>query len=386
MAILLPPMKITDIATYHAYDGTRTVLFLQVFTDEGITGNGQPYSIGPDEAVLGTVENMRGWFVGQDPSRIEWLLRRAKNAIRFPPGPAEWSALSGIDHALWDIAGKAASVPVHRLLGGPTRKRVRVYHGVNGATPAECAEDAVRLLDDGYTAFKMSPYPPGWTEMPWGTVLQSAGERVGAVREAVGDGPDIAIDIHATQREPSRARQIIEATAPYRLMFAEEPVRPDRVVSSAVVHRDTRAPIATGENLFGLQRFAELLDAGGADIIQPDVLCCGGLLEMKKIAALAEAQYVTDAPHNPLGLLSTALSVHLAASISNFLILEYHSDHLRPKARFVKDAWAPVNGYFEVPDTPGIGLELDLDAIKASPAQHWNRGFPRHADGSPAFI
>lgn len=379
-------MKITDITSYHAHDGTRTLIFIQVETDSGIMGNGQPYSIGPDEAVLGTIENIRSWFIGQDPSRIEWLLRRAKNAIRFPPGPAEWSAISAIDHALWDILGKKTGLPLHRLLGGPTRKLVRVYHGVSGSTPNDCAEHAKRLLAEGYTAFKISPYPPEWSEMPWGSVLHSARERVGAVREAVGSSPDIAIDIHATQREPIRAREIIEVTSPYRLMFVEEPVRPDRVASSAAIHRDTRVPIATGENLFGIQRYAELLDAGGADIIQPDLLCCGGLLETKKIAAMAEAKYVTVAPHNPIGLLSTALSVHLAASISNFLILEYHSDHLLPKSRFVKNAWVPVDGHFEVPETPGIGLELDIDAIKANPAKHWNRGFPVHADGSPAFI
>ena len=380
------PMQITDIRTYHAHDGTRNAVFLHVFTDEGITGVGQPYSIGPDEAILGTIDNVKSWFIGQDPSRIEWLLRRAKNAMRFPLGPAAWSALSGIDHALWDIAGKAAGVPVYRLFGGPTRERVRVYHGVRGDTPEACAENAQELLEQGYTAFKMSPYPPGWTEIPWPAVVRASGERVGAVRMAVGEGPDIAIDVHAKLREPSRARQIIDATSPYRLMFVEEPVRPEVIESTARLRRECRVPIATGENLSGLQRFGELLDADGADILQPDVLCCGGLLEMRKIAALAEARYVTVAPHNPLGLVSTALSVHLAASIPNFFILEYHSDHLKPKAEFVQEAWAPVDGHFELPTAPGIGMELNLDAIAAHPAKHWNRGFPRHADGSPAFI
>ena len=139
-------MQITDIRTYPAHDGTRNAVFLHVFTDEGITGVGQPYSIGPDEAILGTIDNVKPWFVGQDPSRIEWLLRRAKNTMRFPLGPAAWSALSGIDHALWDIAGKAAGVPVYRLFGGPTRKRVRVYHGVSGDTPEACAQNAPSAL------------------------------------------------------------------------------------------------------------------------------------------------------------------------------------------------------------------------------------------------
>ena len=379
-------MKITEIRTYHAHDGARNSVFLQVLTDDGITGVGMPYSIGPDEGVLVVIENMTPWFVGQDPSRIEWLLRRAKNTMRFPLGPTAWSALSGIDHALWDIAGKVAGMPLYRLFGGATRDRVRVYHGLSGATPEECAAEAVRLAADGYTAFKMSPYPPGWSEMPWRAVVRAAGARTAAVRTAIGDGPDIAIDVHATLREPAKAAEIIRAVAPSRMMFVEEPVRPDAVESTARLRRESRTPIATGENLAGIHRFAELIDAGGADIIQPDVLYCGGFLEMRKIAALAEARYVTVAPHNPLGLLSTALSVHLAASIPNFAILEFHSDHLKPKAQFVDRAWAPVDGHFELPEAPGIGMELNLDAIAANPARHWNRGFPTHDDGSPAFI
>ena len=376
-------MKITDIQTYHAHDGARNSVFLHMFTDEGVTGVGMPYSIGPDEAILGAIENMKPWFIGQDPSRIEWLLRRAKNTMRFPLGQAVWSAISGLDHALWDIAGKVAGLPLYKLFGGPTRDRVRVYHGLRGSTPDECAREATNLMADGYTAFKMSPFVRGWSESPWPEVVNHARERTMAVRNAVGVGPEIAIDIHATLREPARAMQIIDATASARMMFVEEPVRPDVIESTAQLRRESRVPIATGENLAGIHRFAELLDISGADILQPDVLYCGGFLEMRKIAALAEARYVTVAPHNPLGLLSTALSVHLAASIPNFSILEFHSEHLRPKAKFVDEAWAPVNGYFDVPDKPGIGMELD--EIRNNPTRHWNRGFPIHEDGSPAF-
>ncbi|MBI4306948.1 MAG: mandelate racemase/muconate lactonizing enzyme family protein, partial [Chloroflexi bacterium] len=297
-------MKIIDIRTYQAYDGSRNNVFLHVFTDEGITGAGEPYSIGPDEGILGTIENMKPWFLGQDPSRIEWLMRRAKNTMRFPLGQVAWSALSGVEHALWDIAGKAAGVPVFKLLGGAARERVRVYHGVHGETPGELAEDALARMGEGYAAFKTSPYGPGWTEKPWRYVVRHSAERLEALRKAIGDGPEIAIDVHSTLREPARAQELIEAMAPYRLLFVEEPVRPDVIESTARLRRETRVPIATGENLYGVARFGELLDIDGADILQPDVLCCGGLLEMKKIAAIAEAHYVTMAPHNPLGLLS----------------------------------------------------------------------------------
>ena len=168
-------MKITDIKTYRASDGNRNAVFLQVLTDEGVTGNGQPYSIGPDEAIVATIDAMKPWFLGQDPSRIEWLLRRAKNTMRFPLGQVAWSALSGIDHALWDIAGKVAGEPVYSLFGGATRDRVRVYHGVHGDSPDALVERALELKDEGYTAFKTSPFPAKWSELPWGQVLRERG-------------------------------------------------------------------------------------------------------------------------------------------------------------------------------------------------------------------
>jgi len=379
-------LKITDIRTYHCHDGRRNSIFLQVFTDEGIVGNGQPYTIGPDEAIIATAESSKNWFLGQDPSRIEWLLRRAKNTMRFPLGAVEWSFLSGVDHALWDIAGKRAGVPIYKLFGGPTRDRVRIYHQIHGDTAAEQAAEATQLLSEGYTAFKASLYPPGWTEIPWLAVVREVVNRVGTLRKAVGDHIDLAVDLHSTLREPSRAKQLSEALSDFRLMFVEEPVRPDYIPSTARLRRELRVPLATGENLFGITQFAELFDQDAVDIIQPDLLVCGGLLEGRKIAAMAEANYVTVAPHNPLGLLSTALGVHYAASINNFTILEYHGDHKQDKARFVDEMWEPVDGYFELPTKPGLGMELNLEAIVASPPKHWNRGFPTQADGAPAFI
>lgn len=378
-------MIIREIRTYHAHDGTRNSIFVQVLTDEGITGVGQPYTIGPDEGVLGTIESIKPWFLGQEPSRIEWLTRRARNNMRFPLGQVAWSALSGIEMALWDIKGKASGLPVYMLLGGKVRDRVRVYHGVQGSTPEELAENARDLLSQGYTAFKIFPCP-GYAEKPWSQVLRESTARLEAVRKAVGESADIGVDIHATLREPARAREMTEALQPYRPMFVEEPVRPDHFQTMARLREQIRVPVATGENLYGVTQFNELLDAEAADIIQPDLCVCGGLLEAKKICASAEAHYVTVAPHNPLGLLSTAACVHLAASVPNFLILEYHGDHARPRGRFVDDSWRPVNGYFHLPSRPGLGMELDLEAIAAAPAKPWDRGFPTHTDGAPAFI
>lgn len=379
-------MKITDIRTWHAHDGSRNNLFLQVFTDEAVTGVGEAYSIGPDEGVIGVIENMKPWFVGQDPGRIEWLTRRARNTMRFPLGQVAWSALSGIELALWDIMGKARGVPVYRLLGGPTRDRVRVYHAIYDPDPARLAENARALLAEGYTAFKTTPFPPGYRDMPWQAVVRESARRMGELRKAVGDGPDIGIDMHTVVREAAKAVELVKALAPYRLMFVEEPAGAEFIATTARLRREFRFALATGENLYGAARYAELMDAGGVDIIQPDLLCCGGLLEAKKIAAIAESHYVTVAPHNPLGLLSTAASVHFAAAINNFVILEWHGDDRRKKQEFVSPVWKPVNGYFELPESPGLGMELNLEVIKRNPAKHWNRGFPTGPDGSPGFI
>lgn len=379
-------LKITDIQTFHCSDGTRNTIFLQVHTDEGIVGVGEPYTIGPDEAILGMIDSIKPWFVGQDTARIGWLLRRARNTMRFPLGPVGWSALSGVEHALWDIAGKAAGLPVYMLVGGRARDKIWVYHGVSGDTPEALAEDALARLDEGYSAFKTSPYPPDWRAMSWNRVVRESAARMDALRKAVGDDIEIGLDIHATLLEPVRAREISDVLVPYRPMFVEEPVRPEHIPSFARLREQLRVPLATGENLYGLSQFVALIDAQGVDIIQPDLCSCGGIMEAKKIAAVAEANYVSVAPHNPLGLLSTAVSAHLAASTPNFLILEYHGDHKKTKARFVDDPWEPVDGYLPLPTRPGLGMELDLDAIEAHPPMAWDRGFPTSPDGGPGFI
>ena len=379
-------MKITDIKTFHANDGQRNSIFLEIETDEGITGVGEAYSIGPDRSVIAMIDEMKPWFVGQDPGRIEWLIRRAKNTMRFPLGQVAWSAISGIDLALWDIAGKAAGLPVYSLLGGKTRDRVRVYHGIYGDSPEEVGEHAVRLMDEGYSAFKTSPLPSNWREIPWRQTLREAEHRMSAIRDAIGDSPDLAVDVHVAIRETALSLELARVITPYRLMFIEEPARAEFIESSAALRREFRVALASGENLYGLHRYTELLNADAVDIIQPDLLCCGGLLEAKKIAAVAEAHYVTVAPHNPLGLISTAAGVHHAASINNFAILEWHGDHRKKKSEFINESWIPVDGYFELPTQPGLGMTLNHDAIAANPPAPWDRGFATYSDGSPGFL
>ena len=179
-------MKITNFQTLQCWDGVKNSLFLRIFTDEGIIGTGEPYSIGPNKAVISFIESIQSWFIGQDPTRISWLLERTRNDIRWPIGATGWAALSGIDHALWDIAGKARGVPTYMLLGGKFREKVRVYHGVDGQSIQELKDEAHILTEQGYKAFKISFYNKDWREKPWNQVLREGVERIEALRAAVG--------------------------------------------------------------------------------------------------------------------------------------------------------------------------------------------------------
>jgi galactonate dehydratase len=380
-------MKITRIETFLVHPDHRNLVFVKVHTDEGIHGIGEAYSAGPDDATAATVHHFEEWLVGQDPTRIEHLWALMYQGIRFPGGSVVNSAISGIEHALWDINGKRLGVPVYQLLGGPCRDRIRVYQSPRGSTPEELAADAVRLIETyGYTAVKIGPQGPGSDARPFSEVLRGAVARIAAVRQAVGEDIDIAVDPHAKIFEPTNAIAMAGALAPYRPLFFEEPLRPENVDALARVAAQTRVPIATGEMLYTKFAFRELLVKQAADVLQPDVCCAGGILECKKIAAMAEAFYVNLAPHNPMGPVATAVNVHVAAAIPNFLILEYHPDDAPPRRDLIDEPMQLRNGYLELPTRPGLGIELNEDAFEKYPYRPWRRGTPTRADGSLAFI
>jgi galactonate dehydratase len=259
---------------------------------------------------------------------------------RFPGGSILNAAISGIEHALWDIKGKALGVPVYQLVGGRCRDKVRVYQSVGGDTPHALAQNARRLVDQyGYTALKMFPFyrgEPLWHDTGLSAALKDAEARIRAVRKAVGDEVDIALDAHAQVFQPSTALSLCQVVAPYRPLFLEEPLRPENRRAMGYLREKATIPIATGEQLYTKYEFRDLLAHQGADIIQPDICVVGGLWEMKKVAALAEAEYVTVAPHNPCGPVATAVNVHFCLSTHNFLILEYHPDDV-PERRAVVD-------------------------------------------------
>ena len=375
-------MKITKIDTHLVNVSNRNWPFVKVHTDEGIYGVGEAYSCGPDKATIEVIRDFEGWLIGRDPRDIEGLWHLMYAGSRFPGGAVVNAAISGIEHALWDIAGKAAGLPVYRLLGGRCRNKIRVYQSPRGDTPEALAEDALWLVETyGYTALKIGPLPPNNATMPWNAALRGAEARVRAVREAVGDDIDIGLDPHARIFEPMRALDLCKAVAAYRPMFVEEPLRPENYDALAKLAQHADVTLATGEMLYTRHEFRELLKLQAVDIIQPDICLAGGLLEMKKIAAMAEAHYVSVAPHNPCGPIATAVNVHFAASTQNFVVLEYKADE-GARRDIVDEPMKLVDGYLEIPDKPGLGIDLNEEALAHYPFRSWHRPFPWRTDGA----
>ena len=265
------------------------------------------------------------------------------------------AAISAIDHALWDISAKALGVPVYMLLGGHARDRVRVYAGVYTAPdPEECRATLDGLHGEwGFSAFKLSPYRIDIHASRWGLVVAAAADYFARLREICPASFEFAFDAHAKIFEPWQAVQLGNALAPYDPMFFEEPIRPEHIPAWARLRSELRCPLATGELLYSRFEFLSLLAAGGADIIQPDICVVGGLLEMRKIAALAEAHYVTVAPHNPMGPLATAVNLHFSAAQPNFKILEYRLPLEDPLGRRSLSAEGRLSR--AAPRSPGLG-------------------------------
>ncbi|MGO8732606.1 MAG: mandelate racemase/muconate lactonizing enzyme family protein [Terriglobia bacterium] len=374
-----PELKITDIQAFLVNVGHNYV-YVKVSTDQGIHGWGEAYPGGPDAAVMANVLDFKDWLVGKDPRNIEYLWATMYNFSRFPGGLVVNAAISGIELALWDIAGKAAGLPVHMLLGGKCRNKVRTYQAAN--TP-EVAEKLIEKY--GYTAIKASFGFPD--TVPQNAALDSFGAQAEALRKALGPSVDLCFDAHAKVWAPYLAYDLAEILKPVRPLFLEEALRPENMASMAELRRKVQIPIATGEELYTKYQFQQLLSLGGADIIQPDVCLAGGMLEHKKIAAIAESHYVQVAPHNPLSPLATIVNIHFAASTPNFLILEYHPDDESPRKDLVMgEAIVAKDGYLEIPDKPGWGYEMNEEVFKRLPGKTWHRGFSFTPDGAPSFI
>ncbi len=380
-----PAMKIIDIRTFLVGAGGRNWVYVKVLTDQGIYGIGEAYSAGPDEATVKVIEDFKTWLIGSDPRNVQYLFDLMYNTTRFPGGIVVNAAMSGIEHALWDIAGKSAGVPVWALLGGRMRNKVRVYQSTSGATPQQAGENARQMIEKyGYTALKMGIQAPG--DMPYNRATRETAAHVRAVREAVGPDIDLGVDVHAKFFEAERAIRLAKAIEPYNPMWMEESVRPENYAAMKKVADHVSIPLASGESNYGIYEFKELIERQALDFVQPDICCCGGVLTMKKIAAMAEAQYILVAPHNPMSPLATAINVHFAASTPNFFILEYAAPDSGARKNVLKDPlMVRKDGYVDIPNKPGWGMELNEEAFKSMPPAPWRRGTSFHADGSPYF-
>lgn len=380
-------------------DRPRVVVALD--TDDGLTGWGECYNHGPDKALPPLLDYLMDFIAGEDPRRVEYLVNLLVQQCRFPPGALGLAAISAIDHCLWDIAAKAAGVPVYGLLGGNVRDRVEVYCGVYTAPDVPQAREALDALNAqwGFRAFKLSPWRIDMHANRWGEVVRASAEYFRQLREAIRPEYQIAFDAHAKIFEPIQARQLGNALAPYDPLFFEEPLRPENIAAWGELKQGLLCRLATGESLYNRFEFLELLRVKGADIIQPDICVVGGVGEMRRIATLAEAHFVSVAPHNPMGPLATAVNVHFAATTQNFSILEYRLpvgpvyayggtelETREAATGYVADPYLPVDGYLQLrPDRPGWGVEMDEDYMAREGYVRWQRRVPKRPDGSYAF-
>ncbi len=355
-------MKIKDIDIIFA----DRFLFVRVHTDTGLTGLGESGAWGHLEASAKAVEKFKRYLLGKDPLRTEHHQQYMYRSSHFR-GAAVMGAISAIDLALWDIAGKHFNVPCYQLLGGRVRDWARVYYHVIYNSHDELVEGCRRAKGMGFSAVgHLSPFIPESFDMSHSKMMKDAADRVGEYREAVGDDVDLCIEIHR-ELHPAQAIVLGNLIEQYRPMFLEDPVPPDNFDAMARVARNIKIPIATGERLLTIQEFEMLLRREAAEYIRPDVCTVGGLTGSKKIAAIAEANYVGVIPHNPLSRVSTAACIQLAACIPNFVIQEYPRYETMPVKDLVRTSIELKDGYLRIPNSPGIGAELNDDALERFP-------------------
>ncbi|MBI3678902.1 MAG: galactonate dehydratase [Acidobacteria bacterium] len=345
-------------------------LFLKIHTNAGIVGLGEPVTEGRALTCATAVKEVEPYLIGKDPRAVAHHWQAIYRHAFYRGGPILTSALSGIDQALWDIKGKALGVPVYEMLGGPTRNRVRVYS--HARTPEAILEDKKR----GFTAFKTGPAkrrPARYVESP--AEAAYAAEKFAELRKAAGPDCDIGIDFHGAI-SPAYAKILIKALEPHNPMFIEEPCQAQNHDIMAEIARGTHLPIATGERVFTKWGFREVLEKKAAAILQPDLCHAGGITEVRIIAGMAEAYYASIAPHNPLGPISLAAGVQIAASIPNFLIQEQVS----LGEGYIRQPFKVREGYLDLPAGPGLGIELDENAMADKIGHDWRNQESYDAD------
>lgn len=382
-------MQITDITTYLIHPGkAKNLCFVKVETDEGIYGWGECYTQSDrDVQITAHIDQLKRYLIGRDPTNIKHFMQMAFDDFAGRRGAMDYyCAISGLEHAMWDIAGKAYGAPVHKLIGGACRDKIRVYaNGWSGGnpTPESLAARASEVIEAGFTALKFDPIPGRWRTYVGKDVEDAAVANVRAVREAVGPDVDILVEMHR-RLAPMHAVRIAREIERYRPFWYEEPVLAENIPALASVRQKINIPVVTGEELYTKFEFREVFERQAADILNPDVCNVGGILELKEIAAMAEPYFVVISPHNfnstTVGLAAT---IQVSAAIPNFLITEYFVNLEELGKDIAKTPFEVKDGYIQLPDAPGLGIDLDEERLAAypyqpfparSPAQYWDEG------------
>lgn len=380
-------MKITKVNTYLVRPRWG---FVEIETDEGITGWGEAVLEGHAGTVLRCVEEMEDYLLQADPSRIEDIWTTLYRAGFYRGGGIMMSAISGIDQALWDIKGKLFQAPVYELMGGACRDKMRVYSWVGGDRPSDVGKAAREKLEEGFTAVKMNATEELQMIDSYDKI-DAVLERVAAIRESCGRAFGIAIDFHGRVHKPM-AKVLAKKLGEFDPMFLEEPVLCENMEAFSEIAAACNIPIATGERLYSRWDFKRLLHAGGVDIIQPDLSHAGGITEVKKIASMAEAYDVALAPHCPLGPIALAACLNVDATCYNAVIQEQsigiHYNVGKSVLDYVnnREDFEFTDGFVKLPRKPGLGVEVNKELVEEEnrTPHNWKNPVWRHADGSIA--
>ncbi len=376
-------MQISDITCYPVFGGSRNYLFVVVDTDEGLYGVGESGLTGRELAVSGAVEHLRPLLLGQDPMRTEHLWQMLSRGGFFPHGKIVGSAIAAIDIALWDIKGKALGVPVYDLLGGRVRDRVVCYCHLSGGHGMEIeplVQDAVEKVAEGWKYLRWGLPNEGELLRPGRAIRQSV-EQFAAIRQAVGEAPELCFDVH-TRLSPPEAITLCRDVLPYHPYFIEDPVRSESPQAFHLLRSKIEAPLAAGEQFASKWDFRELIDHDLIDYARIDLCIAAGLTEGRKIAGWCEGHYIDVAVHNPLGPVATAACLQFNLSIPNFAVQEQPRKPGTMLTDVVLNQPVWQDGYLLAPTAPGLGIEFDREAAAAHPFQMAELPHLRREDGS----
>lgn len=379
-------MKITGIKVYTV---KPRWIFIKISTDEGIEGWGEMISGTKTDTVVAGAYELGKRIIGRNPFEIERIWQELHRSF-FRGGPINGTIVSGIEMALWDIKGKALNVPIYELLGGAARDRIMVYSWIGGDRPSDVVKEAIDRRGRGFKAIKMNAteelhYIDSFTK------VQEVVDRVKAIRDAVGFDLSIGVDFHGRVHKPM-AKVLAKELEPYKLMFLEEVVLPENEEAFREVANHVSTPLATGERLYTRWQFKNLIKDGAIDIIQPDIALCGGILETRKIAAMAEAFDIAVAPHAPYGPIALAATLQLDVCTPNVFIQEQslgiHYNKGFDLLDFVKnkEIFQYKDGFLDIPTKPGLGIEIDEELVEKVSAEglYWTNPSWKNYDGTIA--